>query len=351
MGIARSISIFTAIACLPAAVLWKALTTAYAPYNKHRSMRRILGDSLYRYIITTSVALRLEAPVGSTLDVYTKWAGKTKIPVVVDELEDGAKLLWIGEKQLDNVILFVHGGGFAVPPRESSLAFWNHVRREMEKKGVQPGIVMLSYTLWPESTFPTPLKQIQHAVQFLLTSGVHPSRVQLAGDSAGGNMIMQLVLHTLHPHPSIDPFTLPSPIKAIHLFSPWVNLQADSPSYDSNDGIDYMPKAALVWQGSRILADVPPSSLHYVDSARAPESWFAGIQGVVDSILITAGECECMRDDILQLGALLQRHHGKVEVVVQPGGFHEDMFLDFDWGTEVGILTPLIVERLVEGFR
>ncbi|KAJ7651424.1 Alpha/Beta hydrolase protein [Roridomyces roridus] len=304
MAALESISKLAALLPLPAVVLWKVLTTTHAPYNKHRGMKRIMGDAALRYIIRTLSVAQLQAQFGSTLNVYTKWAKQVKMPVVVDELGDDARLLWLGPKRLDHVILFDHGGGFALPPPNSGLLFWQHVRLEMEKKGVEPGIVMLNYSLWPSATFPKPLSQLQRAVSFLLDAGVDPTHLQLAGDSAGGNLI--------------------------------------------NDGIDWMARSALVGLGRQIVDGFPEIYRHtFAEPYKAPAAWFSGVEKLVSSVLITVGEAECMRDDILQFGVLLEKNHPRVEVVVQPGGFHEDMFLDFDVGAKVGMLTPLIVDRLV----
>ncbi|KAJ7651406.1 Alpha/Beta hydrolase protein [Roridomyces roridus] len=348
MGAVDSISKLAALLPLPAVVLWRVLTTTHAPYNKHRGMKRIMGDAALRYIIRTLSVAQLQAQFGSTLNVYTKWAKQVKMPVVVDELGDDARLLWLGPKRLDHVILFVHGGGFALPPPNSGLLFWQHVRLEMEKKGVEPGIVMLNYSLWPSATFPKPLSQLQRAVSFLLDAGVEPTHLQLAGDSAGGNLIVQLLSHALHPHPDVAPLTLSAPFRSINLLSPWVGLLGETPSYAENDGIDWMARSALVGLGRHIIDGFPESYRHtFAEPYKAPAAWFSGVEKLVSSVLITVGEAECMRDDILQFGALLEKNHPRVEVVVQPGGFHEDMFLDFDVGAKVGMLTPLIVDRLV----
>jgi hypothetical protein len=69
-------------------VLWNALTTAYAPHNKERTLRRILGDCTLRYSfghLNASFLVR-----GTTLSVYLKW--KKTVPVN-DELGEDARLL------------------------------------------------------------------------------------------------------------------------------------------------------------------------------------------------------------------------------------------------------------------
>jgi len=313
-------------------------------------MRRILGDSLLRYLFKNLTIPQLPNHFGTTVDVYTKWMRQVQLPIIVDELGEAARLLWIGPKRLQHVVLFVHGGGYALPPPDFALSFWQHVRLELEKQNVEAGFAILNYSLWPTATFPTPLDQTRRAVEFLIEAGVQPSHLHIAGDSAGANLIIQLLSHMLHPRPDVDEIRLREPIRAIYLISPWVSLSGDSQSHDDNDGIDYMPKSGLIDIGGHILAGFSTNARVFAEAIKAPPAWFEGLEAIVASILITVGGAECLRDDILAFGEILKEHHPAVEVAVQPGGFHEDMFLDFFVGeTKLGSLTPLLVDRLVTG--
>ncbi|KAJ7615366.1 Alpha/Beta hydrolase protein [Roridomyces roridus] len=339
---------------LPAVVVWETLTTTYAPYNKHRSLRRIVYDSIDRYNTNASSIPALESKqgVGSTFDVYKEWMGKNGMPLVVDELggEPAARLLWVGPRRVENVILVLHGGGFAFPATSAHISFWNYVRLQMEKKGLMPGIAVLQYSLWPDVDFPTPLNQLCQAIQLLFAAGLKPSHLQIAGDSAGGHLALQLLSHVLHPHPSVPVLTLAEPIRAVYPLSPWTGLLGETASHDENDKIDCVNKEVLVWLGRRITQGFPDEYLAFAEAMKAPSGWFEGAERVVDSIVITAGEKECLRDDILVFGEIIKKNHGKVEVVVQPGGLHVDMFLDFAAGEKedrLGMLTPLLLDRLI----
>ena len=46
---------------------------------------------------------------------YTAWCRLRKMNVVIDEVgNNGGKLMWIGEKRLDRVLLYIHGEPSAV---------------------------------------------------------------------------------------------------------------------------------------------------------------------------------------------------------------------------------------------
>lgn len=110
-------------------------------------------------------------------------------------------------------------------------------------------------------------------------------------------------------------------------------------------------KKALADWGRQILAGSPESNGAFIQPAKAPESWFAGVNGVVDRVLITAGGAECLHDDIVEFGQRLKTHHRNVELVVQKGGLHDDPLLDFfTREKKLGSITPLVVDWIASGF-
>jgi acetyl esterase/lipase len=184
-----------------------------------------------------------------------------------------------------------------------------------------------------------------------MAAGVEPQNLQLAGDSAGGNLILQVLSQILHPRKAVPEIRLPAPLRGIYLISPWTNLSTDSKSHTENEGRDFLSKDALARWGAQILADVHETDGIFVETVRAPEWWFKGAGALVDRILITAGGAELLRDDIVVVGEALKKHHPNVELVVQKDGLHEDMYLDFVLGEKkLSSLTPLTVEWLAAGF-
>ncbi|KAF8192637.1 Alpha/Beta hydrolase protein [Mycena galopus ATCC 62051] len=291
---------------LPVVLCWNVVTTAYAPFNKERSFRRIIADCALRYITSHLSVPQLQAASGSTFGMYEKWTKKTKLPAIVDELGEDARLLWIGPKRLERVVLWLHGGAFFQHPPDVALSFWRYVQLELEKQNIEVGFVMLNYSLIPDAAFPTPLKQAALAVNFLLAAGVKPQNLQLAGDSAGGNLALQVLSQILHPLQGVPDIRLPAPLRGVYLASPWVNLCADSKSHTENEGRDYLSSRPFAQWGATAV--------------RAPEGWFAGVDALVECVLITAGGAELLRDD---------RYHSNTELVVQKDALHNDVFLEF----------------------
>ncbi|KAJ7056139.1 Alpha/Beta hydrolase protein [Mycena amicta] len=316
---------------LPVILLWTALVTAHATHNKGKSLKRIIAERAMRYGIANLTLPQLQYLFGTpTSGVYHKWTKQTKLtPATVDDLGENAKLLWIGPKRTDRVLLFLHGGCYVLPVTDFLLDFLRYLQLELEKQDIEIGIAVLEYSLAPYATFPTPLKQASLAVQFLLAAGLDPKNLFIGGDSAGGNLAVQVVSQMLHPIDGLPDIRPSKPIGGLCLLSPWSSFTVDAKSYAEFEGIDTLPRQALATVGRELLAAYPKDHAVFAEPAKAPASWFAGIDVVVSRVLVTAGGRECMRDDIVQLGDLLKKQHANAEVVIQSGGLHDDMLLDF----------------------
>ncbi|KAF7326958.1 Abhydrolase-3 domain-containing protein [Mycena venus] len=312
-------------------------TTAYAPYNKERSLKRIVGDSAMRYLSANLSVAQLKAATGTTLGTYEKWAETAELPTTIDELGEDARLLWIGPRRLERVLLYLHGGAFLYSPGDFALKFWRYIQLELEKQNIEVGIAMLNYSLAPEASFPTPLKQAGLALDFLVAAGVKPQNLQLAGDSAGGNLVLQVLSQMLHPLQRVPKIRLSAPLRGMLIVSPMTNRSSDKRS------------TILKWRA--MLPRVPEADRAFMEAVRAPEGWFEGADKFVDRVLVTAGGAELMRDDIVAFGEALKKHHADTELVVQKDGIHDDMFLDFMVDEKkLGSLTPLTIEWLAAGF-
>lgn len=133
--------------------------------------------------------------------------------------------------------------------------------------------------------------------------------------------------------------------------SPWVSLTADTGSHAANNKSDVISARGLAYWGKAVLDGVPDSHRAYAEAAKAPESWFKGIDTLVDRILITGGEAECLRDDITQFADSLGKLHPAMTLVIQKHGVHNDPYFDFmAKESKLGELTPLVVSWLAAGF-
>jgi acetyl esterase/lipase len=128
----------------------------------------------------------------------------------------------------------LHGGGYAF----YSGAYANMIATIAHATGTRT--FAMDYPLAPEHPYPAQLHSALAAYQWLLASGHAPSRLVVAGDSAGGNLVLSLLL-ALRQH------ALPMPTLAVGL-SPWVDIACSGDSMITNEAIDWVGKAmAIRW--------------------------------------------------------------------------------------------------------
>jgi acetyl esterase/lipase len=174
-----------------------------------------------------------------------------------------------------------------------------------------------------------------------------PSNIIIVGDSAGGNLALQFASQLLHPHPSLPTLRLPSHAKAetdanssefpepfggMLLISPWVEFNADAPSFSRNSARDFLPPR--VWQvsGDIVREGIVPALHNHLEPGIAPDGWWKGLGQVFPRMLITAGEYEAMVDPIQRTGAVFAEEVKDTTVFVLPGGVHEDFIEAFASG-------------------
>ena len=254
----------------------------------------------------------------------------------------------------------------------SAPAFWNLIQKKLESRGIQTDAVILNYSeyksplvqvlvyphsvilaLVPDGMFPVQLRQAVLSIQHLFTLGFEPQNIQLVGDSAGGALIHQILSHILHPLEGVPKLTLTSPFGGAYMMSPWTRLVEGKGSLlHTNIGRgDVIDVSIGTYWGPNVLAGAKPSAIPYLDPARAPKDWLQGVDKCVRRMLISAGDIELLRDEIVHYGMRVEEHLKDTTIIVQENGIHDDPFFDLLVGVEsLESLTPTIFNWLEEGF-
>ena len=215
------------------------------------------------------------------------------------------------------------------------------VRSPDKREFDEPPIDRLTIALAPEYPLPTQLRQATAAVQHLLDKGMSPSNIIIAGDSAGGNLALQLASLLLHPHPSLPLPPTPDPLGAdasppsesqqpfggLLLISPWVEFDTNTPSYFRNSARDVIPVSTYQLLADAVRPGVTPALRCHFEPSLAPRDWWAGLGRIFPRVLVTAGEYEMPIDQIQATAASISEEVRDTTVFVLPGGVHED-FID-----------------------
>ena len=131
------------------------------------------------------------------------------------------------EKLRDATVLFLHGGGFFYGMSNAYATIAALLAVTMRATTYMP-----DYRLAPEHPFPAALEDSLVSYRALLDSGIPPSKLIVCGDSAGGNLVMSLLVALSENH-------LPQPALALPL-CPWVDLSNSGETMRTNDATDWI---------------------------------------------------------------------------------------------------------------
>ena len=147
------------------------------------------------------------------------------------------------DKSCKRVMLYIHGGAyFFGSVDEHRYQLQRHARK------LQARVLAPRYRLAPQFPFPCGLHDCISAYMYLLTIQ-HPSTIILAGDSAGGGMVLSLMC-------ILRDQGVPLPAGAV-LISPWVDLTHSFPSLAGDGKFDYIPAHGFMHKPS--MSWPPPS--------------------------------------------------------------------------------------------
>ncbi|TYC65091.1 alpha/beta hydrolase [Stappia sp. BW2] len=228
-------------------------------------------------------------PEGVTIS-HTNMGGVPGTVVTPDEVESGRTLLYI------------HGGGYIAGSPAGYHGLAGHFAKLL--KAV---VYMPDYRLAPEHPFPAAIDDTLASYRWLLEEGNRADRIMFAGDSAGGAMVVTVMVATRDAG-------LPLPAAGVAI-SPWANLEHTGASMTTRDGID--PTVSLA--GLDLMAAAFLQGASKAHPAASPV--FADVAGL-PPILVQIGESEVMLSDAIRLAAHLGEGQVRVSLEIWPEMFH-----------------------------
>ena len=108
-------------------------------------------------------------------------------------------------------VLYLHGGGYIIGSKKTHGELCGRIAESAKAK-----VLIIDYRLAPENPFPAAVDDAVEAYEYLLETGLNPSQIMIAGDSAGGGLTLATML-------SLKSRNMALPGCAC-IFSPWVDL-------------------------------------------------------------------------------------------------------------------------------
>ncbi|KAJ3245503.1 hypothetical protein HDU78_009112 [Chytriomyces hyalinus] len=211
----------------------------------------------------------------------------------------------------ETIILYCHGGAFFMGSPSTTR---NLTSLFSEHSGSR--VLSVAYRLAPENPFPLPLHDAVSAYLSLIDppsgSGMtkyKPEQIVLAGDSAGGGLVIALALWIRDNGPARG-WKMPAGIVAL---APWLDLTHSQPSFHLNT-LDYLPPIvsdpSYITKGHRSHYYTPHDSLNshpYVSPLFASDS-ATDKSTHLPPTLIQLGSLERLRDEGLMFAADSFKH-------------------------------------------
>ena len=222
--------------------------------------------------------------------IFDEWHQPTAEPTDVTYAEGtvgGVPGIWCYPEGADSskVLLYTHGGGFAVGSASSHRKLAGHFAKAL---GVTSFV--LDYRRAPEHPHPAGLEDAVSVFEALVESGIAPEDVTTIGDSAGGNLAVAAAL-------SLKEQGKPLPGAVIAL-SPWLDMENKGETLVTNDATDALITVGLLEGmiagvlGDRTSPSVPLANPLYGDYTGFPR------------LYITAGGAESLLDNATRLNDL-----------------------------------------------
>ena len=271
------------------------------------TLRALYADWSQILATTPDITMRL------LRSVFDEWHQPTAEPTEVtyeDETVGGVPGIWARPIGADRtkVLLYLHGGGFAVGSAASHRKLAGHVAKAL---GVTAFV--LDYRRAPEHPHPAQVEDGVAVFTALTGRGIAAGDITTIGDSAGGNLAIAVPL-------ALRERGLPMPGRVI-AFSPWVDMENKGETLTTNDATDALITVGLL-EGmiAGVLGDTVPPTTPLANPLYADFTGFP-------RLYINAGSAEALLDNATRVADRARAAGADVTVSVVDGMQHVFCFL------------------------
>jgi acetyl esterase len=213
------------------------------------------------------------------------------------------------------VVLYFHGGGWILGDENTH----DRLIREIAN-GAYAAVVFVKYTRSPEARYPIAIEQAYAATRYVAEHGstldVDPSRLALAGDSVGGNMVaVTMLLAKQRGGPKI---------RYQVMFYPVTDARMGSGSYRAFANGPWLTKAAMKWFFDAYAPNVGEREEPTISPLNAS---LEQLQGQAPALIVT-DENDVLRDEGEAYAHELMQAGVEVTAVRELGTMHDFVMLD-----------------------
>jgi len=202
----------------------------------------------------------------------------------------------------ERTIVYFHGGGFVI----GSVAGHRDLLARLAL-GADARVLGVGYRLAPEHPFPAAQADCLAATRAVLATGVDPRRVAVAGDSAGGALVVSTLC-------ALRDAGGPR-VAAAALICPWTEPFASGGSMEAHAAFDFGDRELLAGWAEATLgpgaANDPRFTVANADLAGLPP------------LLVQVGSVELLYDQVLRFAERARKTGVDVSLEVLPEAFHD----------------------------
>jgi acetyl esterase/lipase len=251
---------------------------------------------------------RRDTPVTQMRSDWDALFGAEVRAAVMDVDAAGVSCQWIRAPRADpaKVIVYFHGGGFHV----GSLVSHREVMAELSAAS-GASVLGVAYRLSPEHSYPAPLEDALAVMQWLAVQSFGAGDIALAGDSAGANLALSLLLALQDANASM-------PVAA-YLMSAWTDLTASGESYETRASLDPIHQRSMILAMARGYLGV-----HELASSPLASPMFAAPDrlAALPPLLLQVGERETVVSDSEVFARKVRAAGGQADLEIWPGMIH-----------------------------
>lgn len=216
----------------------------------------------------------------------------------------GVAAEWLSRPgRTERTVLYLHGGGYCIGSLDSHRAMLTHLASASEAQ-----VLAVDYRLAPEHPHPAALDDAVAVYRWLVEDqGLDPSRIVLAGDSAGGGLTLATLI-------ALRDGGIATPAAGVCL-SPWADLTQSGTTIVEKAGADPMVRVEDLDRWAAMYAGGRDPRLPLISPL------FADLAGL-PPLLIEVGTSEVLLDDARRLAERATRGGADVQLTTAEEMIH-----------------------------